>query len=242
MSLGGSDLGVLGDLAGAVGLTDSGGSFQTDWLSNPGDYLSSVLADEHQRESLVSFVDNVLGGSQQSRAADGTIWLPIVERSAPDFHLFVVLDDSPADSVAIGIGVKIAATDPVASIQAHVPIFRAAKKGHTIASPLLIGTAGSIVTLSAEVTVDASAPVAGQAHLGGIQLALSVPTGGGAAPAISLALKQLQMPGASSAEDLTVSADSADELEHSILNLVLGLVRAQAAALPPGPLTARSRG
>ena len=238
MSLGRSDLGVLGDLAGAVGLTDSGGEFQTDWLSNPGDYLSSVLADEHQRNSLVTFVDNVLGGSQQSRAADGTIWLPIVERSAPDFHLFVVLDDQPADYVGIGVGVRIAATDPTASIEAHVPIFRAAKNGHSVESSILIGTADAVVTVTAEVTVDGSAPVPGQAHLGGIQLQVAVPTGGGTPPTLSLALRQLQMPGATGARDLTVSAGNADELEHSILDLVLGLVRAQAAALPPGPLTA----
>jgi hypothetical protein len=164
--------------------------------------------------------------------------LPIIERSAPDFHLFVVLDDQPVDYVGIGVGVRIAATDPTASIEAHVPIFRAAKNGHSVESPMLIGNGDAVVTVTAEVTVDASAPVPGQAHLGSIQLQVAVPTGGGAAPTISLALKQLQMPGASSTEDLTVSADNADELEHSILNLVLGLVRAQAAALPPGPLTA----
>jgi hypothetical protein len=238
MSLGGSDLGVLGELAGAVGLTDDGGSFREDWLSKPGDYLSSVLAEDHQRNSLVTFVDHVLGGSTPSKAADGTTWLPIVERAAPDFHLFVVLDDQPADYVGLGLGVRIAATGPTASIAAHVPIFRAAKKGHTVASPFLIGTADSVVTLTADVTVDASAAVPGQAHLGGIQLAVSVPTGGGAPPAMSLAIKQLQMPGATVARDLTVSAGSADQLESSILDLVLGLVRAQAAVLPPGPLSA----
>ena len=238
MSLAGSDLGVLGELAGAVGLTDNSGSFREDWLSNPGDYLSSVLADEHQRQSLVTFVDNVLGGSSQSKAPDGTTWLPIVERTAPDFHLYVVLDDQPADYVAIGLGVRISGTNPTASIAAHVPIFRSAKKGHTVASPMLIGTADAIVTLSASVTVDPTAPPPGHAHLGGIELALSVPTGGGAPPILSLSLKQLQMPGATAARDLSISAGSTDQLESEVLDLVLGLVRAQAAALPPGPLTA----
>jgi hypothetical protein len=238
MSFGGSDLGVLGDLAGAVGLTDDSGSFREDWLSKPGEYLSSVLAEDHQRNSLVTFVDNVLGGSTPSRAPDGTTWLPIVERSAPDFHLFVVLDDQPADYVGIGLGARIAATNPTASIAAHVPIFRAAKKGHTVASPFLIGTAGAVLTLTADLTIDSSAPVPGQTHLGGIQLAISVPTGGGAPPTLSLALKQLQMPGATGARDLTISASNADQLESSILDLVLGLVRAQAAALPTGPLSA----
>jgi hypothetical protein len=238
MSIGGSDLGVLGDLAGAVGLTDDSGSFREDWLSNPGAYLSSVLADQHQRESLLTFVDNVLGGSTQSKAPDGTTWLPVVERSAPDFHLFVVLDDQPADYVGIGLGLRFSSLDPAATIAAHVPIFRAAKKGHTVDSPLLIGTAGAIVTLTAELTTDPAAPVPGQAHLGGIRLEVAVPTGGGASPTLSLTFKQLQMPGATTARDLSASASSAEQLEGSILDLVLGLVRAQAEALPPGPLPA----
>ena len=137
--------------------------------------------------------------------------------------------------MGIGVGVRIAATDPIASIEAQCR--SSVPRWPQRQSPMLIGSGDAVVTVTAEVTVDASArawPGASRQH----PAASGVPTGGGAAPTISLALQQLQMPGASSAEDLTVSADNADELEHSILNLVLGLVRAQAAALPPGPLTA----
>src|SRR5262245_50177220 len=239
MSFGGSDLGVLEDLAGALGLTDSGGSFEEDWLSDPGHYLSSVLAVQHQRESLVSFIDDVLGGGERTTGPDGATWLPIVEEHAPDFTLYVVLDDRPADYVAVGLGAKFTATNPAASVTAHVPIFRAAKDGHTVPSPFLIGTPQAVITIAADITVDAAAPTPGQAHLGGVALQVSVPTsGGGPAPQLSLSLRQLQMPGASSPRDLTVGASSASELEGAVLDLVLGLVRAQAAALPPGPLTA----
>lgn len=239
MSLRAADLDVLGDLAGAIGLTDESGSFRADWLSNPGEYLSSVLADEHQRDALVAFVDNVLGGEERTTADDGTTWLPIVERTAPDCHLYVVLDDRPSAYVGIGVGVRMSADNPAASITAHVPLFRAAKRGSGVTSPLLIGSADAVIALAADLTTDPTPPIAGRAHLGGVGLKLSVPTaGGGPAPQVSLTLRQLQMPGATGPRDLTVEASRAGELEGAVVDLVLGLVRAQAAAMPPGPLTA----
>ena len=42
----GSDLGALGDLGKALGLLDTGGSFNSDWMSAPGDRLKHVLADD----------------------------------------------------------------------------------------------------------------------------------------------------------------------------------------------------
>jgi hypothetical protein len=239
MTMQAADLDVLGDLAAALGLVDANGSFREDWLAKPGDYLSAVLAEPHQREALVTFVDTVLGGSTSSRAADGTVWLPIVERTAPDFHLFVVLDDRPATYVGIGLGVRLSAEAPTASVSAHVPLFRAAKSGSTIASPLLIGTAEAIVVLDAEITTDAAPPVPGRAHLGGISVRVAVPTAaGGAGPSVALTIRQLQMPGATGARDLTIDAASAGDLQGAVVDLILGLVRAQAAALPAGPLTA----
>ena len=239
MTMRAADLDVLGDLATALGLVDESGSFREDWLSKPGDYLSSVLADAHQRDGLVEFVDTVLGGSTSSRAADGTVWLPIVERSSPDFHLFVVLDDQPAAHVAIGLGVRLSATDPVASISAHVPLFRAAKKGQTAGSPLLIGTADATIVIAADITTDAAPAAPGQAHLGGIGVRLAVPTAsGGTDPRVSLTIRQLQMPGATGARDLSIDASNASDLKDGVVELVLGLVRAQAASLPAGPLTA----
>jgi hypothetical protein len=153
MTMRAADLDVLGDLATALGLVDEAGR-SANWLSKPGDYLSSVLADAHQRDGLVEFVDNVLGGSTSSRAADGTVWLPIVERSSPDFHLFV-LDDQPAAYVGIGLGVRLSATDPVASSPRTSAVLAA--KGPDSGSPLLIGTADATIVIAADITTDAAA-------------------------------------------------------------------------------------
>jgi hypothetical protein len=107
-----------------------------------------------------------------------------------------------------------------------------------VPSPFLLGTAGAVVTLTTEVTVDAAAPVPGQPHLGGLSLLVSVPTGGEAPPRLALQLQSLQLPGATAPRDLTVDAANPGDLVDAVLDLVLGLVRAQAAALPPGELTA----
>ena len=198
-----------------------------------------MLAETQQREALVRFIDEVLGGDERSTGPDGAVWLPIAKASNPTVAFFAVIDDRAADSVAIGLGVRVESTTPVASVAAMLPLFRAAKTGHTVASPLLLGTPLARATLAVDITLNAAAPVPGQAHLGGISLALAVPTGaGGAAPDFQLALRQLQMPGANGASDLSLSVSDLPSLEDAALELVLGLVRAQAAALPAGPLAA----
>ncbi len=241
MTAAAADLGVLGELAGALGLVDGDGSFRDDWLSDPGRYLSAILADPDQRQSLVQFVDDVLGGATQTTDAEGLVWLPIVEEQTPALTVYVVLDERPADYVGVGIGARFATAGPASTTTVHVPLFRAAKKGRSgpPLSPLLLGSPEAVVSLSTDITVDPAAPVLGQAHLAGVGLQVKVATAaGGAPPTLALTLRGLQMPGAAGPRDLTVSAGDAGGLEDTVLDLVLGLVRAQAAALPPGPLTA----
>ena len=91
-----TDLGVLGELAGALGLVDGDGALNESWLSDPGSYLSSVLADEDQRHALVAFVDDVLGGEERTTGPDGLVWLPIVDENDPDLTVSIVLDEQPA--------------------------------------------------------------------------------------------------------------------------------------------------
>src|SRR5690606_40261072 len=67
LSLSGSDLGELSSLATALGLAESNGSFRDDWLSRPGHYLGRALADETQRDALIAFIDDVLGGRSEER-------------------------------------------------------------------------------------------------------------------------------------------------------------------------------
>src|SRR5437016_2649445 len=46
-------LGDIQGLATALGLLDGSGDVRTDWLTQPGRYLSTVLADQGQRSALI---------------------------------------------------------------------------------------------------------------------------------------------------------------------------------------------
>ena len=81
----GIDLGEIGDLAKAIGLTDESGSIRSDWLSNPGNYLSSVLADDTQRNALIDFVDQILAIDREARRGWSHL-APDRRKSGPPCH------------------------------------------------------------------------------------------------------------------------------------------------------------
>ncbi|HJR21539.1 MAG TPA: hypothetical protein VJ822_07955, partial [Dongiaceae bacterium] len=237
MSFQPSDLGEIRNLATAIGLINSSGGFQEDWLTKPGDYLSDVLANQAQREAMVAFLDDALGGSERRSDSKGRIWLPIVEGDDPDITFYMVLDESPANFVHIGLGIGIATDTPRSETSLHIPLFKAGKGSQSVTDPVLLGTANGMIAFAFEITVDAAPPAPGAAHLGRIGLGLEVPTGGNATPIFSLTLGGLQLPGAPVPRDLEISLDSLDTLDDAALDLVLGLVQAQAAGLS-GPLNA----
>jgi large repetitive protein len=233
-----TDLGEIGSLAKAIGLINGSGQFQEDWLTRPVDYLSAVLANEAQRAALIAFLDAALGGSERRTDSSGRIWLPIIEEDSPDVTIYVALDEREASYVRLGLGVGIQTTSPHSETTFHLPLFKAAKEGQSLDSIVLLGGAGSIIGFATEITIDAAAPTPGAAHLGRIGIGLDVPTSPGEQPIISLTLGALQLPGATTPRDIVISLDSLDELDDVALELVLGLVQAQATGLPPGPLTA----
>lgn len=225
------DLGDIQVLGKALGLLDGADNFRSDWLSRPGDYLSSVLADQTQRDALVEFIDEALGGEERETDPDQLIWLPIVSHNDPHLTLYTVLDPRPADYVAIGVGVRLTTATPQSRTSVHVPIFRAAKAGRTVPDAILIGQSeAAIIRLETEITLGTAPP------LGGIGLSVHIPTTAGPAPQFALSLKRLQLPGASQPRDLNLSVSNLDELDDAALELVLGLARAQADALGAGPL------
>jgi hypothetical protein len=169
-------LGILGDLAKALGMLDASGAPEPAWFGDPGTYLGQVLADDDQRRALFAFVEDVLGGSTPEADPDGLLWVPLVDHSDPSVLFALVVDDHAPTHVAIGLGVRVSTTTPASNIELHVPVFRAAKAGQSVPSPLLLGEPGGRIRLTTDVTVDAGAPVAGVAHLGGIGLDLDLPT------------------------------------------------------------------
>ena len=239
MAVGKSDLGILGDLAVALGIFTPGGSPNADWFSDPAASLKSMLGNADQRQALIAFVDAALGGADRSTEA-GVIWLPVVEVAEPPLLFALTLDEGRADGLHVGLGVRVrtAAPVPVSHTTLTMPLFRVKKDGGPgVSEPLLLGTNDGCIRIATQVTLDAAPAVPGQARLGGIGLEIEVPTAAGGAnqPRFALALAGLQLPGALAPQDLRVAADSAEQLDDAVLELVLGLVKAQAdkAGAPP---------
>ena len=235
MTLAASELDVLQHLATALGLVDSGGQFNGEWMSEPGTYLGRVLADDTQRAALVAFVDEVLGGSERVSDPAGLVWLPVFEHAQsgePTVKVCVVLDESPPDHVRVGVGVDVRSSDGIATVKAHVPLFRATKQNHAPgASPIVLGTADGVISFDLGITVAEPA-------LRGVALTARVPTGGTAAPQFGVSLLGLRLPGSPQPRDLRLAVGDLAELERGLLELVLGQVQAQASGPGTGPLAA----
>ena len=229
MSLSGSDLGVLGKLAEALGLF-SAGQPNGDWFAQPEVYLKQVLANPAQREALKAFIDEALGGEDR-RTVGNTTWLPLVSLSDPPLSLSLTIDESHDDGLHIGLALEVHTTAPVSTSSLAIPLFRTAKSvGQTVTQPLLLGTAQGRLRLATAITLTSTAAVPGQARLGGIGLEVDLPTAMPATtgPAFAISLTGLQLPGATAPRDVRVAADSPQALDDALLNLVLALVKAQA--------------
>ncbi len=238
MSLRVEDLGVLGNLGIALGFLDTAGDPNPSWLGAPDESLQTMLSNQDQRDALVAFVDEALGGADRT-TQDGVVWLPIVTIDDPAIEISVTLDERPEDYVALGLGVAISTTTPASRTTVSLTMFAAAKQNRHVDSVLLLGRVGGRLRLSTSVTVDSSTPVPGQAHLASIGLEVDVPTSDDdAPPSFGLTLTGLQLPGATSPRDLVVSAAGADQLDDALLDLILALVREQAAAAGGGSIEA----
>ena len=237
MGLGSGDLGVLGNLAKALGIFDADGSPNQGWFADPEASLKSMLANEAQRDALIAFVDEAMGGADRSTEA-GVVWLPIVTIDDPPLSVAVTVDEGQADGLHIGIGLRVSTTDPDSATTLAVPLFRAKKDGGpNVTQPLLLGSPGGRIRVGTAITVDAAPPVPGQARLGGIGIEVDLPTSDAdpKGPVFGLSLTGLQLPGAATPRDMRVSANGADELDDALLDLVMSLVKAQADAALADP-------
>jgi large repetitive protein len=238
MTIAANDLGVLGNLAIALGIFRPDGDPDPDWFGDPGASLATMLENDDQRAALVAFVDEALGGADRSTDPTGVIWLPIVELREQHLTIAVTVDEEQDDGLHIGLGIAVDTTSPRSTTRLAIPLFRAKKQGGpNIAEPLLLGSRGGRIKIGTAITVDESAPIPGTARLGAIGLDVDVPTAPGdpKAPVFGLSLSDFQLPGATEPRDIRVAADGLDELDDAVLDLVLSLVKAQADAVSATP-------
>ncbi|MEO6525022.1 MAG: DUF6603 domain-containing protein [Gemmatimonadaceae bacterium] len=241
MTVATQDLGVLGNLAVALGVFTPDGSPNPSWFGNPEESLGSILSNDEQRAALIAFVDEAMGGADRTTDPRGVVWLPIVHLEDPDLTVAVTVDDSRPDGIHIGVGLSVRTTAPASETTLAIPLFRAEKSGGpNVTVPLLLGSAGGRIRIATSITVDASAPVPGVARLGAIGIDVDLPTAPGdpADPVFGLSLTGFQLPGATAPRDIRVAADGLDELDDALLDLVLSLVRAQADTAAAGSLIA----
>jgi hypothetical protein len=228
-----ADLGVLGELATAIGLFEDGAP-NSDWFGRPDHYLARMLSDDDQRTALVAFVDEVLGGQDRTTAPGGTTWLPVVSLRRPadpvDLDVCVTIADDDGAPVRLGLGLSARTTDPVASrTTIEVPLFQVDGNGVHVSEPFLLGQPGGRIRLATTVTV-------GTEVLEAIGLDLEVPTHpSDGDPSFGLTLTGIRLPGAPAARDIRVAAGSPDELDDAVLDLVLALVRSVLADPPASP-------
>lgn len=244
MSFATDDLGVLGNLAEALGIFEDGEP-NPQWFGQPEASLKKMLSNPDQRGALIAFVDEAMGGADRSTDPRGVVWLPIVHIDDPDLTVSITVDEQAADNTLhIGIALSVRTSGAVESNSSlAVPLFRAKKDGGpSVSNPLLLGSSGGRIRLATEIVIDSGAPVPGQARLGAIGIEVDLPTYAGLPkepdPVFGLSLTGFQLPGATSPRDIRVAADGLDELDDALLDLVLALIKSQADSQPPNSVIA----
>ncbi len=241
MTVAANDLGVLGNLAIALGIFTPSGDSNPAWFGDPEASLKEMLANDSQRDALIAFVDEAMGGADRTTDPTGVVWLPIVHIEDPDLTVAITIDDAQPDGIHIGIGVSIRTTNPESNSSLAIPLFRAKKDGGpNVSVPFLLGSPGGRIRIATAITIDATVPVPGVARLGEVGIDFDIPT----SPSdprnavFGLSLNGFQLPGAASPRDIRIAADGLDALDDALLDLILSLVKAQADTAPAGSLIA----
>jgi large repetitive protein len=229
------------ELAAALGMLDANHDVNTAWFSDPvgastanARGLRTMLAIDDQRESLLAFVDELLGAPDRE-AMDGAVWLPLLTEGS--VTVSAVVDTASTDAVLVGVGVEHTTAPGAVTVttRAHVMVFRATRSGHAapVGDPTwaAIGQPGGRIGLSIDATF--GVPPASGVAIGGMALTLSVPTNSTEALVVALELRDVVLPGAAAPRTFVLDAASLDELGRDTFDLLVSLLHAQADALDP---------
>ena len=243
MTIAEKDLGTFGSLSRAFGLTTGTGT-NSAWFGDPAGGptnphgLKDMLTDPDQRTALLDFVDEALGPPAGRHVGD-VRWIPLFANDDPAIIVSAVVE-TLAGSVRVGIGVDhtTGSTAPSVTSRLHVPLVQLPngtrdERTSTGSDPtwLLIGHEGGVIGIELDATFTTATPVPGVAHLGGARLRVGVPTSNAESVEFALDLVDLQVPGATSPTTRTLDVDNLDTVGADVFEFVVGLVRAQAAAL-----------
>ncbi len=245
MSVDQSSMGSFGDLAIALGLLSPNGQPNSAWFGDPvgggggpqANGLKYLMADPGQRDALARFVDSVLGPPAATQEGTST-WVPLFATTSPEPQVIIsAVLESTATETRLGIGLEHTTSGgpPTIDSRVLVPLFRFAARGTTFPADgepswLLLGRAGGAIEVTVDATLSDATPTPGEASLGGVAATVRIPTDTGQV-GFDLTLRDLQLPGASQPQTLALDASSPDQLGSAVLNLLGGLVRAQAEAL-----------
>ena len=233
-----AQFGDTANLLKALGLINSSGDFNNDWLGGPEDFLKTILADQHQRVALLSFIEDVRESSIE-RDQENRQWLDLFGEDLAGggrIEFSMVVDDQPANEVHLFLGVCFRTSAPLAESKSTLlfPAFRARKAESAVPGPLspeLIGNLGGVIALTSEVTISSDAPVPGEANLGALGLRVLIPTDPiEGVPRVGLNLRGLQLPGEPTPRDLNLSLEDPAALRDQGLDLLVALLKAQAGA------------
>ncbi len=239
-------LGAFGHLAQALGITD-GSAANGAWFGDPmgtgGNQhgLTSIIADDDQRNALVDFVDEALGPPDLHREGEQK-WIPLFVETSPAIAVYAVVEPI-AGAVRVGIGLEHTAGTDVPNVRTtiHVPIFHMKRRGQTDPQPVVpdlpdwlqLGRPGGRIAIGLKCEFEGIPPTPGEAYLRGADVQLLIPTCAADTVGFSLSLLDLQLPGATTPQTRTLDVGSLTSLGADVLEFVVGMLRQQIAALNP---------
>ena len=237
MTTGVRDLGQdLVDLGLALGILVPGADgpeLNPAWFEDPAARLTAVLRDPAQRQAALALARRALGEASADdldlrEVPAGESWLPLVTSATVPGGIYAVVGEDE-DRVWLGLGARVAAHDTLAdarldaSATVLLPLVSFPTSG---AAELLLGSPDGVARVG--VAVDAPGGLAGPgagADLRGLAVDAHLPTGGSAAPTLSVALTGLRLPGEGE-RDLVISDPS--QLDREAAQIAAGLLAARA--------------